>query len=139
MARSNPDIAICDIDASFTNNIELPTIFQEPVNCRILSIFKNSRVQQYDLAYENKEEQEAFTEEVYQTIRETFFNILKPYLQNIEKYISIDDESANFYTYFETNEYLSQFVDIPEQLAFAENLVKCSQFVHFCDDSFAEE
>ena len=27
MARSNPDIAICDIDASFTNNIELPTIF----------------------------------------------------------------------------------------------------------------
>jgi hypothetical protein len=34
----SPNIAICDIDASFTNNIELPQIPNEQMYVRILNV-----------------------------------------------------------------------------------------------------
>jgi len=41
MAEGSNEIAICDIDASFTNNICLPSLPNEALLYRILSIFKN--------------------------------------------------------------------------------------------------
>ncbi len=50
--QCNESVVICDIDASFTNNVELPRLPTEPMIIRLLSLMRNQRVEQYDFAYE---------------------------------------------------------------------------------------
>ena len=71
-------IAICDIDGSFTNNIDLPELENENIMLRSLSALKNFKGARYDSAFKEMYEddlrlsQESFTIEA----RKVFFGIL---------------------------------------------------------------
>lgn len=124
------DMAICDIDGCFTNNIQLPTLPQEHMYIRALNALKNSKIANYDKAYplyQSKEELKkqlpgisnptpeqlaaAATEEFVTQVREAFFAMLRPFLYKIENYINkrIQSNDAYFDIYFLKNEYLSHF------------------------------
>ena len=47
------DMAVCDIDGCFTNNIVLPVLPQEHMYIRALNALKNSKISNYDKAYPN--------------------------------------------------------------------------------------
>jgi hypothetical protein len=62
MGLGSADMAVCDIDGCFTNNIDLPTLPQEHMYIRALNALKNSKISLYDKAYpnyENKKESNA--------------------------------------------------------------------------------
>jgi len=40
----SPEMAVVDIDACYTNNIELPAIPDETMYIRLLNLLKNSRI-----------------------------------------------------------------------------------------------
>ena len=75
------------------------------------------------------------------TVRETFFQILKPYLDKIQCCIKKDVNPSNtfFDKYFNKDKYLEYFEDCPTQFDFAEQLLQSSQFIHMCDDFFSDE
>jgi predicted metal-binding protein len=67
--------------------------------------------------------------------------MLKPFLSRIEDFIdkSIAVKDATFDKYFKLMDYLDHFECYGKQHhEFAKALVVSSQFVHFCDDYFAE-
>jgi hypothetical protein len=154
-------MAVCDIDACFTNQIELPSLPSEHMYIRILNTLKNSKISCYDKAYPNykpKSEGNPNTSisnqsnhttnasendiELFVTqIRETFFSLLKPYFCKIEDYIDkrVKSNGAFFENYFQINDYLSYFESMSdEHLTFAQALIKSSQFIHFCDEFFSD-
>ena len=75
-------IAICDIDGSFTNNLELPELEDENSFLRSLSSLKNYKGARYDSAFKEMYEEdlrksdENFTKEA----RTVFFGILNQFL-----------------------------------------------------------
>ena len=60
MERDN--VAICDIDGSFTNNLDLPELEDEKVFLRSLSALKNFRNLKFDVAFP-----ESFADEMFQS------------------------------------------------------------------------
>jgi hypothetical protein len=50
--ENNANMVICDIDASFCNDVDMPKIPNEIMTCRILALLKNTKTNQYDVAYE---------------------------------------------------------------------------------------
>lgn len=104
---------------------------------------KNSRVSNFDNAYQNyhhsKDSGQEELELVVQ-VRETFFQMLTPYLSKIPCCIrkGFRNTEANFFKYFNIEKYIDLFDD-QVYIDFAKNLVKSSQFIHLCDDYFSEE
>ena len=45
------NVAICDIDGSFTNNLEFPKLEDELNHLRILNSLKNYKVTKFDSAF----------------------------------------------------------------------------------------
>ena len=100
-------------------------------------MLKNSRINQYDKAYPDSQIPD--TDDFVLQVRETFFGLLKPYLQKVEEFINqtIDPKDAYFQKYFNIKDYLSYYEDRGDiYKKFAEALVQSSQFIHFCDDFF---
>jgi len=81
----SPDMAVCDIDACYSNSIELPQVPDETMYIRILNTLKNCRINQYDKAYPDTHTPDG--DDFVQQVRETFFGLLKPFLTKIEKYM----------------------------------------------------
>lgn len=57
------EMAVCDIDACFINQIELPTIPGEHMYIRILNTLKNQKITNYDKAYPNYKSKDISGEE----------------------------------------------------------------------------
>ena len=131
--EDNKDMVICDIDASYCNDTKLPQIPNELMATRILTLLKNTKANQYDLAYESDIEPQ---KDHVKSIRQQFFQILKPFIINLPKYIG---KGNTFYNYFDTEGYLEQFDGLAAWKEFALELLKSSQFIHLCDDSENED
>jgi len=92
----SPEMAVVDIDACYTNNIELPAIPDETMYIRLLNLLKNSRISQYDKAYPDTHIPES--EDFVNQVREAFFGLLKPFLSRVDHYIdkTVDSSQAYF-------------------------------------------
>ena len=55
---SKEQISICDIDGSFTNNLELPELEDENTMLRSLSALKNFKGARYDSAFKEMYEED---------------------------------------------------------------------------------
>lgn len=78
---------------------------------RTLNSLKNRRIQKYDNAYKAPLYQtESETIEFIREVRETFLSFLKPFLQDVPKYINTQlasqDTKTVFKKYFDLNGYL---------------------------------
>lgn len=84
-------------------------------------------------------DQDNFVKEV----RQTFFNILKPYLKPLPKYFNPTDKLSEQQKVFKylvrKQDYLESFTDCRLEREFAEALVESSQFQCFCDGYFNDE
>ena len=71
-------IAICDIDGSYTNNIEFPELEGEKTFLRSLSALKNFKGAKFDSAFHEMYQEDLVTSDKKFTIevRNVFFGIL---------------------------------------------------------------
>lgn len=71
-------IAICDIDGSYTNNIEFPLLEDERTILRSLSALKNFKGAKFDSAFHEMYQEDLVTSDKKFTIevRNVFFGIL---------------------------------------------------------------
>ena len=141
--KMNKDhIAICDIDGSFTNSIDLPELEDENIMLRSLSALKNFKGARYDSAFKEMYEEdlklsnESFTIEA----RKVFFGILDQFLGNLcdgscFRNEIIDPRDLVFINYFDHDEYL-QWFEGTKNYRFAAELKDSQLFASFCDDWF---
>ena len=111
------NIAICDIDGSFTNNLEMPELEDENTMLRSLSALKNFKGARYDSAFKEMYEEdlrksdESFTIEA----RNVFFGILNQFLDLLcdgECFKKVESAADNvFINYFDEQAYLQWFED----------------------------
>lgn len=135
--------AILDIDGSFTNSQQFEELQNEGFVMRTLNCLKNRRIQKYDNAYKAPLYQtESETIEFIKEVRATFFSFIKPFLQDVPKFIdskcASQDTQTVFDKYFDKKNYLKSF-EGESTLPFAQRLVNSSQFQRFCDDYFAQD
>ena len=78
-------------------------------------------------------------EQFVESIRQTFFSFLRPFLQPLPKYIDslkgVPNEQKVFAKYFRKKEYLAQYTEL-DCYEFAKKLVDSTQFISFCDRRF---
>ena len=143
-ALDKDHIAICDIDGSFTNNLNFPELEDEKRILRSLSALKNFKGAKFDSAFhemyseELKESDNRFTIEV----RNVFFGILDQFLNLLPdgsyfRKLGKDEEKA-FINYFDRDSYLDWF-DGTKNKVFAEKLMDSQLFATFCDDFFDKD
>ena len=109
------NIAICDIDGSFTNNLEMPELEDENTMLRSLSALKNFKGARYDSAFKEMYEEdlrksdESFTIEA----RNVFFGILNQFLDLLcdgDCFKKVESAEDNvFINYFDEQAYLQWF------------------------------
>ena len=107
------NFAILDIDGSYTNNKVFEELPDELRIIRMLNNLKNKRITKYDFAYkellQTKYDSDAFVKDV----RQTFFNLIKPFLKCVPKFIDKtrkqDDTSTVFFNFFNVKGYLEYF------------------------------
>lgn len=109
-------IAICDIDGSFTNNLQLPELEDENTMLRSLSALKNFKGARYDSAFKEMHEEQLRKSDRTFTIeaRNVFFGILNQFLNVLcdGEYFNQnlgDEEERVFVNYFREDDYLSWF------------------------------
>lgn len=112
---SKEHIAICDIDGSYTNNIQFPELEDEKKILRSLSALKNFKGAKFDSAFHEmyqedlKNSDKQFTIEV----RNVFFGILDQFLNLLpsgDYFKALDnDQERAFINYFDTEQYLDWF------------------------------
>ena len=102
-----PEIAILDIDGSYTNEKKFPELPDEGLVLRTLNCFKNKMITQYDYLYKNeKSSPEKDTESFIKEVRQTFFKFLKPFLEDVPKFLNkncLIDSRNVFSKYFNIN------------------------------------
>ena len=108
------NLAILDIDGSYTNEQDFGIAQFERNAMIVLNQLKNKRIEKYDYAFKDmavgdQEDEEYFIREV----RLTFFNLLKIYLspivECIDKTKDKNDANTVFSKYFNKEKYLSNF------------------------------
>lgn len=110
--------AILDIDGSYTNNQQFEELQNEGFVMRTLNSLKNRRIQKYDNAYKAPLYQtEGETLEFIKEVRATFFSFLRPFLQDVPRYINFKcaglDTQTVFDRYFDKDGYLKSFEGEP--------------------------
>lgn len=115
-AMNKDHIAICDIDGSFTNNLQLPELEDENTMLRSLSALKNFKGARYDSAFKEMHEEQLRNSDRTFTIeaRNVFFGILNQFLNVLcdGEYFNQnlgDEEERVFVNYFREEDYLSWF------------------------------
>lgn len=135
----NKAIAICDIDGSFTNNLDMPSLEDERSMIRTLNMLKNRRGYRSDGAFPElyqkdlKEADKHFTTEV----RNVFKSQLDQFLIELPSYFKEiqADEELTFINYFDEEKYLDEYEGFGNY-DFARYLVNSQCFASFCDDYF---
>ena len=109
------NLAICDINGNFTNDLVLPKIEDEFETLKILNSLKNYRVTKFDSAFPDQYEAELKVnhENFVQEVRYYFMKILDPYLQDIEQFFkpprAYAGKEKTFNNYFDEDEYIANF------------------------------
>lgn len=103
------NIAICDIDGSFTNNLVFPELENEKKIIRSISGIKNFRGSRFDCAFEENYANEVNEQErnFELTIRQSFFNLLDQFLRPVKDYLKNPDpgEEKVYLNTFKAEEY----------------------------------
>ena len=125
------NLAILDIDGSYTNDHKFSSVQNEGYAMRALNTLKNRRIQKYDYAFKEmvENDQEDDEENFIQEVRQTFFNLLKPLLTNVNDFIDktkkADDADTVFTKYFDKKRYLDSFRGEAQE-AFAKEMLNSS-------------
>ena len=117
------NLAILDIDGSFTNDLHFPKLQMEENHLRSLNFAKNTKVAKYDYAYremllddELQDEDKRFVNEV----RQKFFGILRPLLVNVKDCIKDEYRIENRHLYpgidFEVCTVFDKYFDKPRYM-----------------------
>lgn len=137
-------MAICDIDGSFTNNLNFPELEDEKRMLRSLSALKNFRGAKFDSAYEESyaEEMKAQEKNFARDVRNQFFGVLDQFLNLIPdngcfKKLDPDEEKVFIYT-FDQDKYLDWF-EGTGNLEFAKRLITSQMFATFVDTYFEKD
>ena len=112
---------------------------------RTLNNFKNRMIQKCDYAFSCMVKEDELDQELFvQEVRQTFFQMLKPYLKELPNFFkgtdaiqSLTEDQKVFHNYFDKNSYIDDFDD-PKEKEFAKALLTSSQLQCFCDDFFNE-
>lgn len=108
------NLAILDIDGSYTNDHKFPSVENEGYAMRALNTLKNRRIQKYDYAFKEMVDNDVEDDENFiQEVRQTFFNMLKPFLvqadECIDKKKRADDTNTVFTNYFNKKKFKEYF------------------------------
>lgn len=107
--EGSKNLAILDIDGSYTNDRQFEKMENEGNAMRTLNTLKNKKIRKCDYAFtsmvqDEDEDSETFVREV----RQTFFNFLKTFLGEIPKCFKaeeslkkLDDQQKVFHKYFD--------------------------------------
>lgn len=138
------NVAICDIDGSFTNNLKFPELEDEKRMLRSLSALKNFRGAKSDSAFEESyaEEMKAQEKNFAIDVRYQFYGVLNQFLKLIpEKQcfrdVEPDEEKVFIYT-FNSEKYLDWFEDTGNY-EFAKRLITSQMFATFVDNYFDKD
>ncbi len=126
------NLAILDIDGSYTNDHKFSSVENEGYAMRALNTLKNRRIQKYDYAFKEMVDNDAEDDENFiQEVRQTFFNMLKPFLEQADKCIDkkrkADDADTVFTNYFNKKKFREYFQGEAQE-AFANEILNSSQF-----------
>jgi hypothetical protein len=109
------NLAILDIDGSYTNNQKFQSMNNEQSFLRTLNNLKNRKISKYDYAYVEQvtQDDEHDKDWFVEAVRQTFFSFLKPFLKEVNKCIDTmdgkDDSERVFAKYFDQEAFLEKF------------------------------
>ena len=114
---------------------------EEQLLLKMLNSLKNKRISKYDFAYKELNlRQQKDSERFVKQVRQTFLEVLKPFLKDVQKCIDTsrdaDSSQTVFEKYFDSHKYLGMFEGEAGQ-DFACRLLNSTQFQSFCDDYFS--
>ena len=136
------NIAICDIDGSYTNNLDLPKLEDELHHLRTLNLLKNYKVTKFDSAFSDQYQAEldANHKTFVKEVRDYFKGILSPYIDDIGDFIREvkPPKEPTFNNYFKKSSYIANFTGT-ECEQFAKVLCQSAAFSYFCDNHLSED
>ena len=137
------NVAICDIDGSFTNNLEFPKLEDELNHLRILNSLKNYKVTKFDSAFTDQYQAELATNhrQFVKEVRNYFVSsIMARYFDDVETYFKEvpEGEMNVFKNYFDEEAYIDNFYGT-ESYEFARLFVKSASFSFFCDNHISDD